>query len=199
MPRFCPEERRKAQEREQKKREIVAATIPLGCREQLVEKWENREPSKALWRFIASTLIDTSNGAARDRRREQVGEMRDDAPRALEKMTESQIRALVFELALEGDLYESWGGKYTDGLREVCDLMKVDLKDLEKGARKQLARATEQADQSNQGDTGIEAQQESTAASRKDGLGGVRLRRRVSHIRGPHHKIASLYVGRDRC
>ena len=84
--------------------------------------------------------------------------MRDDAPRALEKMTEAQLRALVFELAMEGDLYESWGGKYTDGMREVCELMKVDLKDLEKGARKQLAQAAEQADQPVEVETGAEAE-----------------------------------------
>ena len=35
--------------------------------------------------------------------------MRDDAPKALEKMTEAQLRARVVELALECDLYESLG------------------------------------------------------------------------------------------
>lgn len=65
-------------------------------------------------------------------------------------MTEAQLRALVFELALEADLYESWGGKYTDGMREVCELPKVDLKTLEKGARKQLAHAAGQEGQPEQ-------------------------------------------------
>ena len=162
-PEEAKEQRRKAQEREQKKRELLAATIPLAV-EQLVDKWEQKEPSKALWRFIATTLLDTSSGAARGRRREQLGEMRDDAPRALEKMTEAQIRGLVFELALEGDLYDSWGGKYTDGMREVCELMKVDIKDLEKSVRKQLAQAAEQSGQPDQGDAGAEAEQGISAA-----------------------------------
>ncbi len=90
--------------------------------------------------------------------------MRDDAPRALEKMTEAQLRALVFELALEADLYESWGGKYTDGMRGVCELMKVDLKDLEKGARKQLSHAAGQEGQPDKGGAGDEAEHAGSAA-----------------------------------
>ena len=90
--------------------------------------------------------------------------MRDDAPRALEKMTEAQLRALVFELALEADIYESWGDKYTDGMRGGCELMKVDLRDLEKGARKQLAHAAGQEGKPDKGGAGDEAAHEGSAA-----------------------------------
>ena len=97
------EERRKVQEREQKKRELAQATIPLVVAD-LVEKWEKKEPSKALWRLLALSLLETSNGEVRSRHGEQLGETRDETPKAVEKLTEAQLRALVFELALEGDL-----------------------------------------------------------------------------------------------
>ncbi len=60
--------------------------------------------------------------------------------------------------------YESWGGKYTHGMREVCELMKVDLKDLEKRARKQLRHAAGQEGQPDKGGAGDEAAHEGSAA-----------------------------------
>lgn len=94
---------------------------------------------------LGTHLLSTSNGEVRSRRPEQLGETLDDAPRAIEKMTEPQLRAFVFELAVEADLYESWDGKYSDGLVELCGLMKIDLKAAEKGAEKALADAAKSA------------------------------------------------------
>lgn len=128
---------RREHERRAKRKALIEATVPLAV-EQLVAKWEKRDPSKALWRFMAAALLATSNGAVRSRRSEQLGESVDEAPRALEKLTEAQLRALVFELALEG-AFESWDGKYAQELEEVCGLMKVDLKALEVVAKGSLA------------------------------------------------------------
>ena len=154
-PAEAQERRRKERERQEKKRALIEAAIPLAVG-QLVEKWEKKEPSKALWRLIAQQLLDTSNGEVRGRRREQLGETMDEVPRAVEKMTEPQLRALVFELALEGGLYESWGGKYSDGLAEICELMKVDLKTVEKEAKTAIAAAANETasseDHAEQGD-----------------------------------------------
>ena len=49
-------------------------------------------------------------------------------------------------------------------MREVCELMKINLKDLENGARKQLAPAVRQAGQPDMGGAGDEAEQAGSAA-----------------------------------
>ena len=57
-----------------------------------------------------------------------------------------------------------WGGKYTDGTREVCELMKVEPNDLKKAARKQPAHAARQRSQPDTGGAGDEAEEVGRAA-----------------------------------
>jgi hypothetical protein len=81
-----------------------------------------------------------SNGQVQERRREQLG---DDPTKACEKLSEAEIRALCFELIFESDFYDQWSVKYSGALQDLCDQSKVDLKALEKDARKALAQAAE--------------------------------------------------------
>jgi hypothetical protein len=133
------EDRRKAKEREEKKRALMRATVPLAVA-QIVERWEKREPTKAFWRWLTGYLFTSSNGQVHDRRRDQLG---DDPSKGLEKLTEDELRGRCFELIFESDFYDLWSTKYSVALEDLCAQSKFNLKDLEKEARKTLAQAAE--------------------------------------------------------
>jgi hypothetical protein len=140
-----PHDYRAEQERREKQRKVTVETVRLALG-AVVEKWEEKEPTLALWRFIAFTLLCNSQGDVIERRGEQLANLNDaDAnQKLLAKLSEGQLRALVLELAFEGDVYRSWNGP-AEALVGLCAAMKLDLKGFERDAKKNVAAVEKEA------------------------------------------------------
>jgi len=158
-----PYDYRAEQERREKQRKLTDETIRLALG-AVVEKWEEKEPTLALWRFIAFTLLCNSQGEVVERRGEQLAKQSDvDAnEKLLAKMNEGQLRALVLELAFEGEVYRGWDGP-AETLVGLCSAMKVDLKAFEKDAKKNVAAAEKEAQKE-----ALKKEAEALAAKKKD-------------------------------
>jgi hypothetical protein len=145
-----PEDYRREQEREAKAR-TLRATAAREALTLIVAKVEKQQAGKGLWRFMVEALLPFSSDA-REHRFAEVSD--EELPGRIRRLTESQLRGLVFELAMEHALLQTWTG-YPKELRTACKLFGVNLKSIEAKASKALKEA-EQQDAPQEADAAME-------------------------------------------
>jgi len=131
-----PEDYRREQEREAKARALRAAAAGEALT-LMVAKVEKQEPGKGLWRFMVEALLPFSSDA-REHRFAGVADA--ELPKRIRRLNESELRGLVFELALEHALLQTWTG-YPKELTTACKLFGINLKSVEAKVRKGLKDA----------------------------------------------------------
>jgi hypothetical protein len=135
---YDPDQYRKEQEREAAARALRAAAARAAF-DLIIAKVEKRAPGKGLWRFMAEALLPFSSDAREHRFADAAD---DEVMKRVRRMNENELRGLVFELAMEHALLQTWTG-YSKELKTACKLFGVNLKSAEAQARKSL-RAVEQ-------------------------------------------------------
>jgi len=121
----------------------------------IVGKVEKQQAGKGLWRFMAEALLPFS-ADARQHRFPEVADA--ELSKRVRRMTESELRGLVFELAMEHALLQTWTG-YPKELTTACKLFGVNLKSVETKTGKALKQAEEEkAQASSEEGQGIQAQ-----------------------------------------
>ena len=135
----APEDYRREQEKEAKARALRATT----AREALaliVAKVEKQQAGKGLWRFMVEALLPYSSDA-RERRFAHVSD--EALAGRVRRLSESELRGLLFELAMEHSLLQTWTG-YPNELKTACKLFGVNLKSVEVKTAKELDEAEQQ-------------------------------------------------------
>jgi len=135
-----PQDYRREQERAAKTRALRAST----AREALtliVAKVEKQQPGKGLWRFMVEALLPFSA----DAREHRFADVPDgDLPKRIRRLSESELRGLVFELAMEHALLQTWTG-YPRELTTACKLFGLNLRSVEANVRKALKDGAERS------------------------------------------------------
>ena len=131
-----PEDYRCEQEREAKARATRAA-VSREALTLIVAKVEKQQAGKGLWRFMAEALLPFSSDAREHR---FAGVADSVLPKEVRRLNESQLRGLVFELAMEHALLQTWTG-YSKELTTACKLFGINLKSVEAKVRKALKDA----------------------------------------------------------
>jgi ParB/RepB/Spo0J family partition protein len=135
-----PEAFRREQQRQAKARTLRAAT----AREALtaiVGKVEKQQAGKGLWRFMVEALLPFSA----DTRHHRFPEVSDkELPKRVRRLSEGELRGLVFELAMEHVMLQTWT-EYPKELITACKLFSVNLKAVESKTGKALKQAEEEA------------------------------------------------------
>lgn len=132
--RATPQEKAAA-EREKAKRRVSEAVTRTAIG-KAVAKLESEVPRK-VWLMLAKQLADSyeSERVLERRVKNSDDEKELEAFEAsLDKITEAQLRAFVIEAAF-GDALYSYAGGYTDELKQLCEILKIDLKELEADAK----------------------------------------------------------------
>ena len=156
-----PEDYRREQEREAKAR-VLRATTAREAVTLIVAKVEKEQAGKGLWRFMVEALLPYSS----DAREHRFPDVTDVAlPGRIRRLSENELRGLVFKLAMEHALLQTWVG-YPKELRTACKLFGVNLKSVEVKVSKALKEAEQQkaAQETGRGRTG-------SARRMKDGVG----------------------------
>src|SRR5207245_10887438 len=131
-----PEDYRREQEEEANAR-ALRATAAREALSLIVAKVEKQQAGKGLWRFMVEALLPYSS----DARERRFADVSDEAlPGRIRRLSESELRGLVFELAMEHSLLQTWTG-YPKELTTACKLFGVNLKFVEAKVRKALKHA----------------------------------------------------------
>lgn len=138
---YDPDQYRKEQEREAAARTLRAAAA-RGALDLIIAKVEKRAPGKGLWRFMVEALLPFSSDAREHRFADAAD---DDVTARVRRMNENELRGLVFELAMEHALLQTWTG-YSKELKTACKLFGVNLKSAEAQARKSIRAAEQETD-----------------------------------------------------
>ncbi len=134
-----PEDFRREQEREAKAR-TLRATAAREALTLIVAKVEKQQAGKGLWRFMVDALLPFSS----DTREHRFADVSDEElPGRVRRLTESELRGLVFELAMEHALLQTWTG-YPKELKTACKLFGVNLKWVEGKVGRALKEAEQQ-------------------------------------------------------
>jgi hypothetical protein len=134
-----PEKYRREQEREAKT-QTLQATTAREAMALIVTKVEKQQAGKGLWRFMAEALLPFS-ADARTQRFPDVAD--EELAKRVRRLSEGELRGLVFELAMEHALLQTWTG-YSKELATACKLFGVNLKSVEAKAAKALKQAEEE-------------------------------------------------------
>ena len=134
-----PEDYRREQEQDAKAR-ALRATAARETLTLIVAKVEKQAAGKGIWRFMVEALLPYSS----DAREHRFPNVADEAlPGRIRRLTESELRGLVFELAMEHALLQTWTG-YPKELKTACKLFGVNLKLVEMKTAKTLREAEQQ-------------------------------------------------------
>ena len=134
-----PEDYRREQEREAKAR-VLRATTAREALTEIVVKVEKQSAGKGVWRFMVEALLPYSA----DAREHRFSDVADEAlPARIRKLSEDELRGLVFELAMEHALLQTWTG-YPKELVTACKLFGINLRGVEAKSSKALKEAEEE-------------------------------------------------------
>jgi ParB/RepB/Spo0J family partition protein len=112
---------------------------------QLVAAVEKKTPDKGFWRSLVDQMLDVSYDAEESLCDRREVEGIDALP--LDKMSEGELRGLVFEYVALGEHRDGYiNGFDTKELKRLCDLYKVDVKAIEKEAVRKLGEVVSQVE-----------------------------------------------------